>query len=158
MRLAGGGDGHATQRVRTLGGIMRSMITFFVGAGACVHGLEILGWNVSPLLAGAGVVGVAVGFGAQALIGDIISGLFILAEDQFAIGDMIEVNGIPATVDVMIAADEDSGRALEVCASVVHDFNAEPQWRARAAATAAPCPACGGHRIGAAMRGARAAG
>ena len=171
IERAGGGDGHATQRARTLGGIMRSMITFFVAAGACVHGLEILGWNVSPLLAGAGVVGVAVGFGAQALIRDIISGLFILAEDQFAIGDVIEVNGVPATVediavrsttlrdgngymhfvpngeirtvtnrsrgwnratvDVMIAADEDSGHALEVCAAVVQDFNAEPQWRAR---------------------------
>ena len=171
IERAGGGDAHATQRARTLGGIMRSMITFVVGAGACVHGLEILGWNVGPVLAGAGVLGVAVGFGAQALIRDIISGLFILAEDQFAVGDVIEVNGVPATVediavrsttlrdgngfmhfvpngeirtvinrsrgwnrataDVMIAADQDPDRALEVCAEVVRGFNADPEWRAR---------------------------
>src|SRR5206468_6222983 len=64
-----------------------------------IHGLDILGWNVAPLLAGAGVLGVAIGFGAQTLIRDVISGLFILAEDQFAVGDVIEINGIPATVE-----------------------------------------------------------
>lgn len=99
IERAGGGDSHATQRARTLGGIMRSSLTFLVAGGACIHGLEILGWNVGPLLAGAGVVGVAVGFGAQTLIRDVISGLFILAEDQFAVGDVIELNGIPATVE-----------------------------------------------------------
>ena len=96
---AGGGDAHATQRARTLGGILRSMITFLIGAGAFIHGLEILGWNVGPLLAGAGVVGVAVGFGAQTVIRDVIAGLFILAEDQFAVGDVIDISGTPATVE-----------------------------------------------------------
>src|SRR5262249_55468619 len=76
---AGGGGGHALQRARTLGRIVRSTMATAVAAGAAIHGLEILGWNVGPLLAGAGVLGVAVGFGAQTLIRDLISGLFILA-------------------------------------------------------------------------------
>ena len=93
------GDAHATQRARTLGGIMRSVIKTVVGVGAFIHVLEILGWNVAPLLAGAGVVGVAFGFGAQTVVRDIIAGMFILAEDQFAVGDVIEINGSPATVE-----------------------------------------------------------
>jgi small conductance mechanosensitive channel len=94
-----GGGGPSAQRARTLGGIMRSVTTFLIGAIACIHGLEILGWNVAPLLAGAGLVGVAVGFGAQSLVRDVIAGMFILAEDQFAVGDVIEVGGGPATVE-----------------------------------------------------------
>ena len=94
-----GGGGPSAQRARTLGGIMRSVITFLIGAAACIHGLEILGWDVGPLLAGAGVVGVAVGFGAQTLIRDVIAGMFILAEDQFGVGDVVEIGGSPATVE-----------------------------------------------------------
>ena len=53
--------------------------------------LSHLGINIAPLLAGAGVVGVAIGFGSQALVKDVITGLFILAEDQLAIGDIVDV-------------------------------------------------------------------
>ena len=96
---AGGGGGHAVQRARTLGGTARSLATVVIVAGAAIHALEILGWNVGPLLAGAGVLGLAIGFGAQTLVRDVIAGLFILAEDQYAIGDVIEINGVPATVE-----------------------------------------------------------
>ena len=98
---AGGGGTHATQRARTLGGILRSLCTVIVGVAALIHGLEILGWNVGPLLAGAGVLGVAIGFGAQWLIRDVIAGFFILAEDQFTVGDVIDLNGTPATVEAI---------------------------------------------------------
>jgi small conductance mechanosensitive channel len=53
--------------------------------------LSHLGIDIAPLLAGAGVIGVAIGFGSQALVKDIITGLFILAEDQFGIGDVVDV-------------------------------------------------------------------
>jgi small conductance mechanosensitive channel len=61
----------------------------------------ILGWDVRPLLAGAGLLGVALGFGAQTLVRDWIAGIFILAEDQFSVGDLIEINGKAATVEML---------------------------------------------------------
>src|SRR5262245_30747131 len=96
---AGGGTHHAEQRAKTLGSIMRSMSTAFTGLGALIYGLEVLGLDIGPLIAGAGVLGVAIGFGAQTIIRDFLAGLFILAEDQFAVGEVIEVNGRPATVE-----------------------------------------------------------
>ena len=72
----------------------------------------MLGWDVRPLLAGAGILGVALGFGAQTLVRDVIAGVFILAEDQFAVGDLIEVNGRPATVEV-----------ITVRSTTLRDFN-----------------------------------
>lgn len=92
---------HAAQRAETLGQILRSAITVVVSGAALIHALGLFGWDVKPLLAGAGVLGLALGFGAQTLVRDTISGVFILAEDQFAVGDLIEVNGKPATVEAM---------------------------------------------------------
>ena len=92
---------HTAQRSATLGQILRGVITVLVAGGALVHILELFGWDVKPILAGAGVLGIALGFGAQALVRDIIAGVFILTEDQFAVGDLIEVNGKPATVEAM---------------------------------------------------------
>ena len=54
--------------------------------------LSEIGVNIGPLLAGAGVVGLAIGFGSQTLVKDVITGVFILAEDQFAVGDVVRVN------------------------------------------------------------------
>jgi len=96
---AGGTTHHAEQRAKTLGSIMRSMSTAFTGLGALIYGLEVLGLDIGPLIAGAGVLGVAIGFGAQTIIRDFLAGLFILAEDQFAVGEVVEVNGRPATVE-----------------------------------------------------------
>ena len=53
--------------------------------GVSIYALGVLGWDVKPLLAGAGVLGVALGFGAQTLVRDVIAGVFILIEDQFAV-------------------------------------------------------------------------
>ena len=106
-------DRHASdQRARTLGGILRSLTTAVVGSAALIHVLEVFGWDVKPLLAGAGILGVALGFGAQTLVRDVIAGFFILAEDQYAVGDLIEVNGRPATVE-----------SLTVRSTTLRDFN-----------------------------------
>lgn len=77
-------------RAQTLAAVLRSLgrIVIFTVAGLTILGeLEI---NLGPLLAGAGIVGVAVGFGAQTLVRDFLSGIFMLVEDQFGVGDFID--------------------------------------------------------------------
>ena len=93
--------GHGVRRARTVGQLLRNGITAVVVAWACVHSLEILGWDVKPLLVGASILGAALGFGAQFLVRDIIAGMFIFIEDQFVVGDTIEVNGQAATVEAV---------------------------------------------------------
>jgi moderate conductance mechanosensitive channel len=78
-------------RIRTLLPLLRtSMLSLIVVMSALII-LSHLGIDIAPLLAGAGVVGVAIGFGSQALVRDVITGLFILAEDQLAVGDIVDV-------------------------------------------------------------------
>jgi small conductance mechanosensitive channel len=103
---------HARQRSHTIGQIFRNLITVLVAGAVVIHALGVLGWDVKPLLAGAGILGVALGFGAQTLVRDVIAGLFIITEDQFAVGDLIEVNGKAATVEV-----------LTVRSTTLRDFN-----------------------------------
>src|SRR5262249_60472353 len=93
--------GHGAQRARTIGQILKNAVTAVVVAWAAVHGLDILGWDVKPLLVGASILGAALGFGAQFLVRDVIAGTFIFIEDQFVVGDTIEVNGQPATVEAV---------------------------------------------------------
>jgi small conductance mechanosensitive channel len=59
----------------------------------------VLGWDVKPLLVGASILGAALGFGAQSLVRDVLAGAVILIEDQFSVGDAVEVNGVVATVE-----------------------------------------------------------
>jgi small conductance mechanosensitive channel len=81
------------QRLRTFLPLLRNA-TFVVVAGVAVLSiLSELGVNVAPLLAGAGVVGIAIGFGAQTLVKDVITGLFILFEDTVNVGDVVDLDG-----------------------------------------------------------------
>lgn len=95
------GGAHGTQRARTLGQIARHAATTIVSVWAALHILEILGWDVKPLLVGASILGAALGFGAQFLVRDLIAGAFILVEDQFGVGDSVEINGQIATVEAL---------------------------------------------------------
>ena len=90
---------HAVQRARTLSQTARHLITTLVTVGTILHGLEIIGWDVKPFLVGASILGAALAFGAQTLVRDLIAGVFILLEDQFAVGDRVEVNGRVAVVE-----------------------------------------------------------
>ncbi|HEY0935034.1 MAG TPA: mechanosensitive ion channel domain-containing protein, partial [Trebonia sp.] len=92
-------DERRQQRVRALGAILRSgsSVTIFSIAGFIILG--DLGLNLAPLLASAGVVGVAVGFGAQSLVRDYLSGIFMLVEDQYGVGDVITVGDATGTVE-----------------------------------------------------------
>jgi small conductance mechanosensitive channel len=86
-------------RVRTLLPLLRNalLVMLVVFTGLIV--LAELGVNIAPLLAGAGVVGLAIGFGSQTLVKDVITGLFILFEDTISVGDVIEVGGLSGTVE-----------------------------------------------------------
>ena len=89
------------QRASTLARVIRStaLVTIVIVTGLMI--LLELGLDVTPLIAGAGVAGVALGLGAQSLISDIIGGFFILMEDQFAVGDSIQVGNIAGGVEKM---------------------------------------------------------
>jgi small conductance mechanosensitive channel len=78
-------------RQRTLLPLLRTAMLCVIVVMAALIVLSQIGLNIAPLLAGAGVVGLAIGFGSQALVKDIITGLFILIEDQIAVGDIIDV-------------------------------------------------------------------
>ena len=92
-------DARWEQRTRTLSGTLVSVVGVVVWATALVTVLGQLGFNLGPLLAGAGVVGLAVGFGAQQLVRDVISGFFVLVEDQYGVGDTVTLGGVTGTVE-----------------------------------------------------------
>jgi len=85
------GDRPRRTRVRTLLPLFRTAVLCVIFVLSSLIILSHLGIDIAPLLAGAGVVGLAIGFGSQALVKDIITGLFILMEDQIAIGDVVDV-------------------------------------------------------------------
>lgn len=87
------------QRAETIGAVVRSVVTIAIWSVAILTVLEILGINLAPLIAGAGIVGVALGFGAQSLVRDFLSGMFMLMEDQFGVGDVIDTGVAIGTVE-----------------------------------------------------------
>ncbi|WIM69057.1 mechanosensitive ion channel family protein [Corynebacterium breve] len=87
------------QRVKTLAQVGKSAAAIIIWVWAILAILGELGLNVAPLIASAGIVGVALGFGAQSLVKDFLSGIFMLLEDQYGVGDTIEVNGISGDVE-----------------------------------------------------------
>lgn len=82
-------------RVKTLEGLARSVIGYALLLLAILTGLDQIGVNVSTLLAGAGVAGLALSFGAQRLVRDVLTGFFLLLEDQFRVGETVTLLGIP---------------------------------------------------------------
>lgn len=81
-----------TQRVHALTTVLTGIGAAIVWTVATLLILGELGINLAPLLAGAGVVGVALGFGAQSIVRDVLAGIFILAEDQFGVGDVVDLD------------------------------------------------------------------
>ncbi len=97
----GGGEigGTGLSRVATLLPIIRKAALFVIMLVAIIMLLSELGVNIGPILAGAGVVGLAIGFGAQTLVKDIVSGMFFLADDAFRVGEYIDVGGTMGSVE-----------------------------------------------------------
>lgn len=91
--IAAGLSHISSARAQTLGSMLKNASKFVVWAIGLMMALSLWDINVGPLIAGAGVVGLAVGFGAQSMVKDIISGLLLLADDLIDIGDEVEVAG-----------------------------------------------------------------
>ena len=87
------------RRVETVAALLRSVVSAAVWTIAALMALSELGLNLGPLIAGAGIVGVAVGFGAQNLVRDFLSGIFMLMEDQYGVGDVIDAGPATGTVE-----------------------------------------------------------
>ncbi|MBI3734564.1 MAG: mechanosensitive ion channel family protein, partial [Chloroflexi bacterium] len=95
----GGTNVDRQRRVVTLVGVARSTGLVAIVVAASLMLLAKLGFNITPLIAGAGVIGLAIGLGAQTLIRDLIGGLFIVFEDQYHVGDAVKVGGVSGSVE-----------------------------------------------------------
>ncbi len=89
------------QRTRTMGSVLNNFITWTVAIFALTMVLSELGVAIGALAAGAGLVGAGIGFGAQSLVRDLISGLFIVFEDQYGVGDAVNLGEISGTVELV---------------------------------------------------------
>jgi len=98
-RLTSSGQARAASRLRTLLPMLKATIGVVISLLAGLICLSKIGVNAAPLLAGAGVVGIAVGFGSQKLVQDIITGLFLLLEDAMQVGDVISLASMTGTVE-----------------------------------------------------------
>lgn len=89
------------QRAEAIGSVLRSFVTITVFSLATLLVLSEFQIDLAPLLAGAGIVGVALGFGAQSLVRDLLAGLFILLEDQYGVGDVVDVGEATGVVEAV---------------------------------------------------------
>jgi small-conductance mechanosensitive channel len=87
------------RRTKTVGRLVSNVLSYTVYFMAILLILEQMNFEIGPLLAGAGVLGLAIGFGAQNLVRDVITGFFIIFEDQFAVGDVIQTGNFKGTVE-----------------------------------------------------------
>jgi len=92
-------DPEVLKRSETLGSVIRYVLTVVILVVAAMMVLKEFGIDIGPVIAAAGVVGLAVGFGAQNLVQDVISGFFILLEDQIRVGDVVDVAGKTGVVE-----------------------------------------------------------
>lgn len=95
----GGVNMRAAARARTIAVVLRSICSGVIWIFAAIYVLGALGLDLGPLLAGAGVAGVALGFGAQSLVKDFLSGIFMLIEDQYGVGDVVDLGEASGSVE-----------------------------------------------------------
>jgi small conductance mechanosensitive channel len=103
-RVASSGPGKSggrieAKRAQTLGGVLRATSSILVLAIAVLMSLDQIGFAITPLIAAAGIGGLAFGFGAQNLVRDVIAGFFILLENQYDVGDVVRIAGVSGTVE-----------------------------------------------------------
>jgi small conductance mechanosensitive channel len=91
----------STQRVEALSTVLRSVASFAIWTVAAFMVMGEFGINLGPLIAGAGIIGVALGFGSQSLVRDFLSGIFILVEDQYGVGDTVDLGEATGVVEVV---------------------------------------------------------
>ncbi len=101
MLEAGQPDPRAAGRAKTLGDVLRSLATATVYGLALLTILGEVGINLGPLVASAGIAGVALGFGAQSLVKDVLTGVFMLIEDQYGVGDIVDLGAASGIVEAV---------------------------------------------------------
>jgi small-conductance mechanosensitive channel len=101
MRHAAGSEGEIEKRAATIAGILQKAGSVLIAGVAMVMVLREVGFDITPILTGVGVAGLAVGFGAQNLVRDVISGFFMLVENQIRINDVAIINGTGGLVEEM---------------------------------------------------------
>jgi moderate conductance mechanosensitive channel len=159
------------QRTQALGSVLSSGVSVIVFTTAIVMILGEMGVSLGPILASAGIAGVALGFGAQNLIKDFLAGIFVVVEDQYGVGDVIDaglasgtveevglritrlrdLNGViwyvrngevvrvgnktqgwaMATIDVMVAYDEDLGKVDSIIERVTDELAEDEEWKSK---------------------------
>jgi len=126
--------GVRVQQVRTVAGVLTSVGVFVIAFVALLMVLGQLGLNLGPMLASAGIAGLAIGFGAQTLVHDFINGFFILLENQYDIGDTIRIAGVKGVVERMslrntVLRDEDGtlhivpNSAIQIVSNTTRDWS-----------------------------------
>jgi small conductance mechanosensitive channel len=99
MQQGGAAEGEIKKRIDTLGGIFQKISAATIGVVAVIMIIDELGFDIKAMLAGVGIVGIAVGFGAQNLVRDVISGLFVIFENRIRVGDVAIINGTGGFVE-----------------------------------------------------------
>ena len=110
-------DIETAKRTETLTGLVEKTVRALVLTAAALMILQSLGINIGPLLAGAGVVGLAVGFGAQSLVKDVISGFFILLENHMNVGDVVDIagkNGVIESINLRVTTLRDYSGSVHI--------------------------------------------
>ena len=125
--------GVRVQQVRTVTSVLTSVGVFVILFVAALEVLSLLGLNLGPMLASAGIAGLAIGFGAQTLVHDFINGFFILLENQYDIGDTVRVAGVKGTVERMslrntVLRDEDGTLHIVPNSSIQIVSNTTRDW------------------------------
>ena len=87
------------QRAQAIGTLVISVLLLLIWANVLLIVLQLLGVDITPLLASAGVVGVALAFGAQTLVKDYLAGIFLIVEDQYGVGDVVQIDAVTGTVE-----------------------------------------------------------
>src|SRR5947208_10759508 len=125
--------GVRVQQVRTVASVLTSIGVFVISFVALLMVLGQLGLNLGPMLASAGIAGLAIGFGAQTLVHDFINGFFILLENQYDIGDTVRIAGVKGTVERMslrntVLRDEDGTLHIVPNSSIQIVSNTTRDW------------------------------
>jgi small-conductance mechanosensitive channel len=125
--------GVSVQQFRTVTSVITSVGVFVISFVAALEILSLMGLNLGPMLASAGIAGLAIGFGAQTLVHDFINGFFILLENQYDIGDTVRIAGVKGTVERMslrmtVLRDEDGtvhlvpNSAVQIVSNTTRDW------------------------------------
>lgn len=100
-RLDAAAAARRAQRAETMAGIFQSVITVVVVAVVATMILSEMGVNIAPIIASAGIIGIALGFGAQSLVRDFLAGVFIFMEDQYGVGDVVDLGEATGSVEAV---------------------------------------------------------